>query len=45
VIRSMTGFGSGRAQTGGETVAVELRSVNGKFCDVRVHLPRDLSAL
>jgi len=38
VIRSMTGFGAGRAQVGGETVAVELRSVNGKFCDVRTHL-------
>src|SRR6266702_4291477 len=45
VIRSMTGFGAGRAQAGGETVAVELRSVNGKFCDVRAHLPRDLAAL
>src|SRR5690348_9315255 len=45
VIRSMTGFGAGRAQAGGESVAVELRSVNGKFCDVRTHLPRDLSGL
>ena len=45
MIRSMTGFGAGRAQAGGETVAVELRSVNGKFCDVRAHLPRDLAAL
>src|SRR2546422_3409065 len=25
--------------------SVELRSVNGKFCDVRAHLPRDLAAL
>jgi len=41
----MTGFGAGRAQAGGDTVAVELRSVNGKFCDVRSHLPRDLAAL
>jgi uncharacterized protein (TIGR00255 family) len=45
VIRSMTGFGAGRAQADGETVAVELRSVNGKFCEVRSHLPRDLAAL
>ena len=45
MIRSMTGFGAGRAQAGGDTVAVELRSVNGKFCDVRSHLPRDLAAL
>jgi uncharacterized protein (TIGR00255 family) len=45
VIRSMTGFGAGRAQAGSETVAAELRSVNGKFCDVRAHLPRDLAGL
>jgi uncharacterized protein (TIGR00255 family) len=45
VIRSMTGFGAGRAQAGGDTVAVEVRSVNGKFCDVRSHLPRELAAL
>jgi uncharacterized protein (TIGR00255 family) len=45
VIRSMTGFGAGRAQAGSETVAAELRSVNGKFCDVRTHLPRDLAGL
>ena len=45
MIRSMTGFGAGRAQAGGESVAVELRSVNGKFCDVRTHLPRELAGL
>ena len=45
MIRSMTGFGAGRAQVGSETIAVELRSVNGKFCDVRAHLPRELSGL
>ncbi|HWE25438.1 MAG TPA: YicC/YloC family endoribonuclease, partial [Myxococcales bacterium] len=45
MIRSMTGFGAGRAQAGAETVAAELRSVNGKFCEVRSHLPRDLGGL
>jgi len=45
VIRSMTGFGAGRAQAGGESVSVEVRSVNGKFCDVRAHLPREISGL
>jgi uncharacterized protein (TIGR00255 family) len=45
VIRSMTGFGAGRAQVGSETIAVELRSVNGKFCEVRAHLPRELASL
>ena len=45
MIRSMTGFGAGRAELGGETIAVELRSVNGKFCDVKARLPRELAAL
>ena len=45
MIRSMTGFGAGRAQVGSETIAVELRSVNGKFCEVRAHLPRELSGM
>jgi len=45
VIRSMTGFGAGRAEQGGEAVAVEVRSVNGKFCEVRARLPRELPGL
>ena len=45
MIRSMTGFGAGRAEQGGEAVTVEVRSVNGKFCEVRARLPRELSAL
>jgi uncharacterized protein (TIGR00255 family) len=45
VIRSMTGFGQGRGQAGAEVIAVELRSVNGKFCEVKPRLPRELFAL
>ena len=45
MIRSMTGFGAGRGQAGAETVLVELRSVNNKFCEVKPRLPRELSAL
>jgi len=45
VIRSMTGFGQGYGQAGSEAIAVEIRSVNGKFCDVKPHLPRELAAL
>src|SRR4051812_21917311 len=41
----MTGFGAGRAEQGGEAVAVEIRSVNGKFCEVRARLPRELAGL
>jgi uncharacterized protein (TIGR00255 family) len=41
----MTGFGAGRGEAGGEAVSVELRAVNGKFCEVKPRLPRELSAL
>jgi uncharacterized protein (TIGR00255 family) len=45
MIRSMTGFGAGRAAHGEEAVDVEVRSVNHKFCEVKVRLPRELAAL
>jgi uncharacterized protein (TIGR00255 family) len=45
MIRSMTGFGSGRGSAGGEDVDVEIRSVNHKYCEVKARLPRELSAL
>jgi uncharacterized protein (TIGR00255 family) len=45
MIRSMTGFGAGRGSAGGEELDVEVRSVNHKFCEVKVRLPRELAAL
>ncbi|MFT3915528.1 MAG: YicC/YloC family endoribonuclease [Anaeromyxobacteraceae bacterium] len=45
MIRSMTGFGAGRASASGEDIDVEVRSVNHKFCEVKARLPRELSAL
>ncbi len=45
MIRSMTGFGSGGGASGVEEVDVEIRSVNHKYCEVKVRLPRDLGAL
>ncbi|RKH03165.1 YicC family protein [Corallococcus sp. CA053C] len=45
MLKSMTGFGSGRARVGDEEVSVEARSLNHKFCEVKVRLPRELSAL
>jgi uncharacterized protein (TIGR00255 family) len=45
MLRSMTGFGAGRARVGDEEFSVELRSVNHKFCEVKTRLPRELSAL
>ena len=45
MIRSMTGFGAGRGAAGGEELEVEVRSVNHKFCEVKVRIPRELAAL
>ena len=45
MLKSMTGFGSGRARVGDEEVSVEARSLNHKFCEVKVRLPRELSAM
>jgi len=41
----MTGFGGGRGEAGGEALTVELRAVNGKFCEVKARLPRELGYL
>ncbi len=45
MIRSMTGFGAGHGAAGGEELDVEVRSVNHKFCEVKVRAPRELAAL
>jgi uncharacterized protein (TIGR00255 family) len=45
VARSMTGFGAGEITTGAGRYGVEVRSVNHRFLEVVVRLPRDLSPL
>ncbi|MFO0596758.1 MAG: YicC/YloC family endoribonuclease [Myxococcaceae bacterium] len=45
MLRSMTGFGSGSATVGAESLTVEVKSVNHKFCEVKARLPRELGAL
>jgi uncharacterized protein (TIGR00255 family) len=45
MLKSMTGFGAGRARVGDEEFSVELRSLNHKFCEVKARLPRELSTL
>ncbi|MEM9998482.1 MAG: YicC/YloC family endoribonuclease [Bacteroidota bacterium] len=40
----MTGFGRGTARVESTEVTVELRSVNGRFCEVTVRGPRALGA-
>jgi uncharacterized protein (TIGR00255 family) len=41
----MTGFGLGAAAFGPGRVVAEVRSVNGRFLDVRVRLPQELAEL
>jgi len=45
VIRSMTGFGRGQAAESGYSFTVEVRTVNGRYTEVNVRLPRALAAL
>ena len=44
MLHSMTGFGRGVASADGTDVTVELRSVNGRYCEVTVRAPRSLAA-
>lgn len=45
MIRSMTGFGRGEAPWAGGLATAEVRSVNGRFLEVAVRLPRPDAAL
>ncbi len=40
MLKSMTGYGRGEADTDGRKVVVELKSVNHRFCEVVVRVPR-----
>jgi len=42
VIRSMTGFGRGEAERGGRVLIAETRSVNHRFLEMSMRLPRGL---
>lgn len=43
MIASMTGFGRGRANADKLALTVEIRSVNSRYCEVSVRLPRQLT--
>ena len=45
MIRSMTGFGRGIYEIDGRTYTVEIKSVNHKYNDINVRLPRFLNIL
>ena len=42
-MKSMTGFGSAKSRTPQLQVEVNIRTVNSRFLDVRVHLPKEWS--
>lgn len=43
MVTSMTGFGRGEASSGAHHVSVELRSVNNRFLEIALRLPRPLA--
>lgn len=43
MMRSMTGFGVGETPLGSGRISLEARSVNHRFLDVRVRLPREMT--
>ena len=44
-MRSMTGCGSGKVQREGWEITVDLKTVNHRFLDIGMKLPRSLSVL
>lgn len=45
LIKSMTGFGRGEYSQGTSTFSVDVRSVNHRYSDVSVRMPRSMSVL
>ncbi len=43
--KSMTGFGHGEAVANGKKVTCDVKSVNNRYLDVQVRMPRSISAL
>ena len=44
-MKSMTGFGSSNFQVQGISSQVTVRTVNGRYLEVRTHLPKELQIL
>ena len=45
MVYSMTGYGRAEKQGDGVSFAVEMRSVNHRFCEVAIRMPREFAAL
>lgn len=44
-MKSMTGFGRSKYETEGREYIVEIKSVNNRYCDISIKLPRNISFL
>mgnify|MGYP002620907017 CR=1 FL=1 len=42
-MNSMTGFGKSKLEINGRSYSVEIKSVNHRYCDINVKLPRSIS--
>jgi uncharacterized protein (TIGR00255 family) len=42
MVISMTGFGRGRAESGAFSITVEIKTVNHRFCEFNIRMPRQL---
>lgn len=45
MIKSMTGYGRGKYEIDSREYTVEIKSVNNRYCDISVKLPRSISYL
>ena len=45
MMNSMTGFGRGEAVSPGRRITVEIRSINNRYCDIQIRLPRLIGPL
>ena len=45
MVNSMTGFGRGEFSTGNTSISVEVRSVNHRYSDFSIRMPKNLSFL
>ncbi|MDI6808772.1 MAG: YicC/YloC family endoribonuclease [Candidatus Eisenbacteria bacterium] len=45
MIRSMTGFGRAELEDGDNKLVAEVRSINHRFCEISIRLPKALSTL
>lgn len=45
MIKSMTGFGRGSIEQSGQSFTVEIKSVNHRYCDLNIKMPKGLMSL